>query len=148
MCRDTCEAQFNMVWDILPVLIWYSRNILTLIGQGVQWTKREPSGVASLWYLPWFPGVCNVPTLGHHYITECYDDQSSQMEVIVNTSTRGFVGSDLHHSSYFIIMIHSAYLGFGSIAFRPFPYFWVILGYMLIKITKEAILGIILGGTS
>jgi hypothetical protein len=24
----------------------------------------------------------NVPTLGHHYITECYDDQSSQMEVI------------------------------------------------------------------
>jgi hypothetical protein len=20
---------------------------------------------------------CNVPTLGHHYISECYDDQSS-----------------------------------------------------------------------
>jgi hypothetical protein len=28
---------------------------------------------------------CNVPTLGHHYITECYDDQSSQMEVIAST---------------------------------------------------------------
>jgi hypothetical protein len=29
--------------------------------------------------------VCNVPTLGHHYITKGYDDQSSQMEVIVST---------------------------------------------------------------
>ena len=28
---------------------------------------------------------CNVPTLGHHYIMEGYDDQSSQMEVIVST---------------------------------------------------------------
>jgi hypothetical protein len=28
---------------------------------------------------------CNVPTLGHHYITEGYDDQSSQMEVIAST---------------------------------------------------------------
>ena len=28
---------------------------------------------------------CNVPTLGHHGITECYDDQSSQMEVIAST---------------------------------------------------------------
>jgi hypothetical protein len=28
---------------------------------------------------------CNVPTLGHHYISECYDDQSSQMEVIAST---------------------------------------------------------------
>jgi hypothetical protein len=28
---------------------------------------------------------CNVPALGHHYITECYDDQSSQMEVIEST---------------------------------------------------------------
>jgi hypothetical protein len=30
-------------------------------------------------------GSCNVPTLGHHYITEGYDDQSSQMEVIAST---------------------------------------------------------------
>jgi hypothetical protein len=28
---------------------------------------------------------CNVPTLGHHYITEGYDDHSSQMEVILST---------------------------------------------------------------
>jgi hypothetical protein len=28
---------------------------------------------------------CNVPTLGHHYITEVYDDQSSQMDVIEST---------------------------------------------------------------
>jgi hypothetical protein len=28
---------------------------------------------------------CNVPTLGHHYIAEVYDDQSSQMDVIAST---------------------------------------------------------------
>jgi hypothetical protein len=27
----------------------------------------------------------NVPTLGHHYIVEVYDDQSSQMDVIAST---------------------------------------------------------------
>jgi hypothetical protein len=27
---------------------------------------------------------CNVPTLGHHYIAKVYDDQSSQMDVIVS----------------------------------------------------------------
>jgi hypothetical protein len=32
-------------------------NILTLIGQGAQWTGRAPPGVAFLWDLPWFPGV-------------------------------------------------------------------------------------------
>jgi hypothetical protein len=43
---------------------------------------------------------CNVPTLGHHYITECYDDQSSQMEVIASTGLlRGILGSGLHRSS-------------------------------------------------
>jgi hypothetical protein len=36
---------------------------------------------------------CNVPTLGHHYITECYDDQSSQMKVIASTrAIEGFFG--------------------------------------------------------
>jgi hypothetical protein len=65
---------------------------------------------------------CNVPTLGHHYIIECYDDQSSQMAVIASTWTiEGILGSSLHHSSYFIIMIHSAQLGFGSVSFRRFP---------------------------
>ena len=28
---------------------------------------------------------CNVPTLGHHYIAEVYEDQSSQMDVIAST---------------------------------------------------------------
>jgi hypothetical protein len=32
-------------------------DILTLIGQGAQWTRRAPLGVASLWDLPWFPSV-------------------------------------------------------------------------------------------
>jgi hypothetical protein len=36
---------------------------------------------------------CNVLTLGYHYITECYDDQSSQMEVIASTGTiEGYFG--------------------------------------------------------
>jgi hypothetical protein len=55
---------------------------------------------------------CNVPTLGHHYITECYDDQSSQMEVIMCIgATEGFLGvrfaslmlfhhHDLFHTSW------------------------------------------------
>jgi hypothetical protein len=64
---------------------------------------------------------CNLPTLGHHYISECYDDQSSQMDVIASTVTiEGYFGS-LHQSSYFIIMIHSAQISVGSAAFRRFP---------------------------
>jgi hypothetical protein len=66
--------------------------------------------------------ICNVPTLGHQGITECYDDQSSQMEIIASTGAiEGYFGVHLHRSSYFIIMIHSAQLGFGSVAFRRFP---------------------------
>jgi hypothetical protein len=66
--------------------------------------------------------LCNVPTLGHHYITECYDDQSSQMEVIASTGAiEGYFGVRLASSSYFIIMIHSAQVGFGLVAFRRFP---------------------------
>ena len=39
---------------------------------------------------------CNVPTLGHHYITKCYDDQSSQMEVIASTGTiEGYFGAKI-----------------------------------------------------
>jgi hypothetical protein len=29
--------------------------------------------------------ICNVPILGHHYITESYDDQGGQVEVIAST---------------------------------------------------------------
>jgi hypothetical protein len=42
---------------------------------------------------------------------------------------RGFIGPDLHRSSYFIIRIHSAQLGFGSLHsndFRNFELLWVI----------------------
>jgi hypothetical protein len=64
----------------------------------------------------------NVPTLGHHHITEGYDDQSSQMEVIASTwIIERYFGVGLHRSSYFIIMIHSAQVGFGFVAFRRFP---------------------------
>jgi hypothetical protein len=28
---------------------------------------------------------CNVPTLGHQGITQCYDDQGSQLEIIAST---------------------------------------------------------------
>jgi hypothetical protein len=68
------------------------------------------------WYI-----LCNVPTLGHIYITECYDDQSIQMEVIASTGAiEGFLGSVLHRSSYFTIMIHFSQLGFGFAAFPRF----------------------------
>jgi hypothetical protein len=29
--------------------------------------------------------LCNVPTLGHQGITQCYDDQGSQLEIIAST---------------------------------------------------------------
>jgi hypothetical protein len=39
---------------------------------------------------------CNVPTFGHHYITECYADQSSQMGVITSTGAiEGFYWAQL-----------------------------------------------------
>ena len=57
MCWDTCEAQLDMAWDMLPVLTWDYRDMLTLIGQGAQWIGRAPLGVTSVCELPWFPGV-------------------------------------------------------------------------------------------
>jgi hypothetical protein len=70
---------------------------------------------------------CNVPTLGHHYFTECYDDQSSQMEVIANTrAIEGFFGVRLaslilfHHYDPF----RSTWLWFHCI-----PMISVILSY-------------------
>jgi hypothetical protein len=70
---------------------------------------------------------CNVPTLGHHYITECYDDQSSQMEVIASTGAiEGYFGVRLaslilfHHYDPF----HTTWLWF-----RCIPTISVILSY-------------------
>jgi hypothetical protein len=91
----------------------------------------------------------NVPTLGHHYITEVYDDQSSQMDVIESTGiVERFFGvclaslNPFHHYDPFRI---------GWLWFRCIPTISMILSilsYKLIKFTEEVILGTLLGGTS
>jgi hypothetical protein len=70
---------------------------------------------------------CNVPTLGHHYITEFYNDQSCQMEVIASTrAIEGYFGDRLaslilfHHYDPF----HTAWLWFCCI-----PTISMILSY-------------------
>jgi hypothetical protein len=92
---------------------------------------------------------CNVPTLGHHYITEGYDDQSSQMEVIASTGAiEGYFGVRLaslilfHHYDPF----HTDRLWFRCIL--TISMILSILSYRLIKCTEEVILGTLLGGTS
>jgi hypothetical protein len=44
-------------WDLGIIFGW-----IQLLLEVKQYSRRED---------------CNVPTLGHHYITECYDDQGS-----------------------------------------------------------------------
>jgi hypothetical protein len=92
---------------------------------------------------------CNVPTLGHHYITEGYDAQSSQMEVIVSTKIiERYFGVRLaslipfHHYDPF----RTGWLWFRCIL--TISMILSILSYELIKFTEEVILGTILGGTS
>jgi hypothetical protein len=93
--------------------------------------------------------LCNVPTLGNHYITGGYDDQSSQMEVIVST---GIIERHFGVRLASLIPFHH---------YDPFRTGWLwfcciptismilsILSYKLIKFTKEVILGTLLGGTS
>jgi hypothetical protein len=94
-------------------------------------------------------GSYNVPTLGHHYISGCYDDQNSQMDVIESTVTiEGYFG--VHLAS--LILFHH---------YDPFHIDWLwvrciltvsmilsILSYKLIKFTEEVIWGTIPGGTS
>jgi hypothetical protein len=92
---------------------------------------------------------CNVPTLGHHYITEGYNDESSQMEVIASTETiERYFGvciaslMPFHHYDPF----HTSWIWF-----RCIPMISMILSsfsYKLIKFIEEVILGTILGGTS
>jgi hypothetical protein len=61
----------------------------------------------------------NVPILEHYDITECYAYQSSQIGVTESSGNiEGFYWARL---ASFIIKIHSAQLGFGSVAFRRFP---------------------------
>jgi hypothetical protein len=93
--------------------------------------------------------LCNVPTLGHHYITEGYDDQSSQMEVIASTKiieryfwVRLALLIPFHHYDPF----HTGWIWF---CFIPtISMILSILSYKLIKFIEEVILGTILGGTS
>jgi hypothetical protein len=92
---------------------------------------------------------CNVPTLGHHHITEGYDDQSRQMEVIASTGIiERYFGVRLaslilfHHYDPFCTYL---------LWFRCIPMISMILSILShksIKFTEEAILGTILGGTS
>ena len=92
---------------------------------------------------------CNVPTLGHHYITEGYDDQSSQMEAITST---GIIERHFGVQLASLIPFHH-YDPFrtGWLWFRCIPTISMILSilsYKSIKFTEEVILGTVLGGTS
>jgi hypothetical protein len=58
-------VSYRWTWDpsIIPGGIW-------LLLEDKKYSSREDY---------------NVPTLGHYYISGCYDDQSNQMEVIEST---------------------------------------------------------------
>jgi hypothetical protein len=94
-------------------------------------------------------GDCNVPTLGHHYIIEVYDDQSSQMYVIASTRI-----IERHFWVWLTSLIpfhnydpfHTGWLWFHCIP--TISMILSILSYKLIKFTEEVILGTLLGGTS
>jgi hypothetical protein len=93
--------------------------------------------------------MCNVPNLRHHYITEGYDDQSSQLEIIASTGAiEGYFGARLaslipfHHYDPF----RTCWLWFRCIP--AISMILSILSYKLIKFTEEVILGTIIGGTS
>ena len=79
---------------------------------------------------------CNVPTLGHHYITKGYDDQSSQMEVIASTKI-----IERHFGVWLASLIpfhHYDPFHIGWLWFRCIPtisMILTILGYKLIKFT-------------
>jgi len=93
--------------------------------------------------------LCNVPTLGHHHSVEVYDDQSSQMGVIA--STRVIERHREVQVAFLIISHHYVPFRTGWLWFRCILMISVILtilSYKLIEITKEIILGTLLGGTS
>jgi hypothetical protein len=92
---------------------------------------------------------CNVPILGHHYIAEVYDDQSSQMDVIASTRIiKGNFGVWLaslipfhHYDPFCTCWIWFRFISMISMILS-------ILSYKLIKFTEKVILGTLLGGTS
>jgi hypothetical protein len=92
---------------------------------------------------------CNVPTLGHHYITQCYHDQGIQLEIIVST---GIIERHFWVQLTSLIPFHH-YDPFrtGCLWFRCIPTISIILSilsYKLIKFTEEVILGTLIGVTS
>jgi hypothetical protein len=92
---------------------------------------------------------CNVPTLGHHYIAEVYDDRSSQMDVIV--STRLIERHFGVHLASLIPSHHYETFCIGWLWFRcilTISMILSILSYKSIKFTEEVILGRFLGETS
>jgi hypothetical protein len=71
--------------------------------------------------------VCNVPTFGHYYITECYADQSSQMGVTASSGDiEGFYWARL---ASFIIFHHQDPFRTAWLWFRCIPTISVILSY-------------------
>jgi hypothetical protein len=69
----------------------------------------------------------NVPTLGHHCITECYDDQSSQMEVIASIGAiEGYFGVRL---ASLILFHHYDPFRTAWLWFRCIPTISMILSY-------------------
>jgi hypothetical protein len=122
-------VSYRWTWDLVIILggIW-------LLLEDKQYSSKED---------------CNVPTLGHHYISGCYNDQSSHMDVIASIVTI---------EGYFEVWLASLILFHH---YDPFRIDWLwfrcistismilsILSYRLIKFTEEVILGTILGGTS
>jgi hypothetical protein len=94
-------------WD--PGIIF---GLIQLLLEDKQYSSRED---------------CNVPTLGHHYITECYDDQSSQMEVIASTGAiEGYFGVRL---ASLILFHHYDPFRTTWLWFRCIPTISMILSY-------------------
>jgi hypothetical protein len=102
----------------------------------------------------WCGGIllCNVPTLRHHHSVDIYDAKSSQMDVIAS------IGVFERHCGVhlaLIIIFHdydpfrTSWLWFCCIPTIPtISMILTILSDKLIEITKEVILGTLLGGTS
>jgi hypothetical protein len=87
--------------------------------------------------------------LGHHHSAEIYDDQSSQMGVIVSIVVIERHGGA--HIALFIIFHHYEPFRTGWIWFRGISMISMILtilSYKLMEFTEEVILGTLLGGTS
>jgi hypothetical protein len=96
--RAVYLVSHRWIWDPGIICSW-----IQLLLEDKQYSGRED---------------CNVPILGHYNFTECYAYQSSQIGV--TESSRDIEGFYWARLASFIIRIHSAQLGFGSVAFRRF----------------------------